>query len=339
MMPSALRPSLAHYVQAFFDCYLRAQRDLSPHTVLSYRDAIKLFLIFAARHRHREVVDLCFEDVSPDVVLAFLEHLEKERGNSARTRNVRLAALHTFYRYVGAHEPQVLDLCQRVNAIPVKKSKVSTVTYLEYDEVLHVLNAIDRSTSLGQRDYLLIRMLFETGVRADEIAQSRTSALRLFSPHQIVILGKGSKERICPLRAPTAKLIRDHLTARGLTPEQDSPLFVGIRGAPLTRFGVLRLVQRRARRAAKTMPKLASKRIGAHTLRHSAAVYMLRSGNALPVIRSWLGHVSVATTDQYTDIDLEMKREALEACEPIPTPPRHPAWRRDPNLLAWLESL
>jgi integrase/recombinase XerD len=331
-------PSLARYVQAFFADHLTNQRDLSPNTLLSYRDTLKLFLAFAARHHHRLVVDLGFEHVGPQTVLAFLDHLETGRHNSVRTRNARLAALHTFFRYVGGHEPAVVDLCQRISSIPVKKFTPARATYLEYEEVLHILHSIDVSTLTGRRDDLLVRLLFETGARAQEVATLRTLSLHLVPPCQVRLLGKGRKERICPLRATTAQLIRAHLRAQGLAPTDDAPLFVSARGTALTRYGILRAVQRHVQRAAGSKSVLASKRVGAHTFRHTAAISLLRSGNDLSVVRSWLGHVSVTTTDQYTEIDLETKRKALQATEPLPSP-RHRSWKKNADLVAWLEAL
>ena len=332
-------PSLGRYVQAFFGDYLTAQRGLSPNTVLSYRDAFKLFLTFAARRSGRPVAALGFDDVRADTVLAFLEDLEKSRKCSVRTRNARLSALHTFFRYVAAREPLVLDLCQRVSAIPVKRTQQKPPVYLEYDEVLHLLDTIDRSTVLGRRDHLLLVILYETGARAQEVATMRASSFRLSSPCQVRIFGKGRKERLCPLRASTAVVVRDQLRERGLRPDDDAPLFVGPTGRPLTRHGILRAVQRRVRVAAGTLPSLAAKRVGVHTFRHTAAIHLLRSGNALPVVSSWLGHASVVTTNHYTEVDLETKRRALEASEPLPSSEEEPAWRKDPDLLAWLEAL
>ena len=331
---------LGEYIQAFFADYLTNQRNLSPNTILSYRDAFKLFLPFAASHHGKRVADLEFGDVGPKTVLAFLEDLEHTRGCSVRTRNARLAALHTFFRYVAEHEPLVLGLCQRVSAIPVKKARPSIPVYLEFDEVVHILDCIDCSTKIDRRDHLLVHILFETGARAQEVADMRTCSFRLSPPHQVRIVGKGRKERVCPIRAGTAILIRNELRARGLTTNDDEPLFVGARGQGLTRFGILRAVQRRVHAASATLPTLADKRVGAHTFRHTAAIHLLRSGNALPVIRSWLGHVSVVTTDQYTRIDLDMKRRALEASEPPSAAKvKTASWKQDPDILAWLEDL
>ncbi len=328
-------PSLALRIQVFFSDYLTAQRALSPHTVLSYRDTFKLFLAFAARRSRKKVADLTFGSIGPETVLAFLEDLERSRRNSVRTRNARLAALHTFFRYVAAHEPQLLEVCQRVSAIPVKRTATSRMVYLEHAEILHVLGTIDCATSRGRRDHLLLLFLFETGARAQEVASLRTSSLRFAKPSQVTLLGKGRKERICPLRASTVRLIREYL--RGRPSAIDAPLFAGRHDEPLTRHGVLRIVQRRVRGAAKTMPTLAGKRIGAHSFRHSAAIHLLRAGNALPVIRSWLGHASVTTTDRYTEIDNETKRRAVEATDPVPH--RRRAWKVKADLLAWLDAL
>lgn len=328
----------ASHVQSFFTDYVTAQRDLSPHTRASYRDAIKLLLTFASRRQHKPIVGLSCEDLSPQLVLEFLEDLVKTRFNSTRTRNVRLAAIHTFFRYVAGREPEVMGTCQRICAIPFKKAKVPAMPYLDHDEVLHILRSIDRSTCLGRRDYLLVLLLFETGARAQEIANLRTTCLRLTDSPQARIFGKGRKERIVPLRKKTARLIHQHLRERGAL-LRDEPLFLSVRGEPLTRFGILRAVQRHVRHASRSMPSLASKRVGVHTFRHSAAIHLLRAGNDLTVIRGWLGHVSVLTTDRYTDIDIELKRRALEAAEVVAASGRPPSWKRSPDLLSWLEAL
>src|SRR5215471_17936200 len=170
MTTTTTPPSLGYYIQTFFGDYLTVQRDLSGNTVLSYRDTFKLLLVFAARRHRKKVTELGFEHLDPTTVLTFLEDLETTRRSSVRTRNARLASLHTFFRYVAVHEPRLLDLCQRINAIPVKKAQPPIPVYVDYDEVTHILKAIDRSTALGRRDYLLVRLLFETGCRPNEIA-------------------------------------------------------------------------------------------------------------------------------------------------------------------------
>lgn len=164
-------------------------------------------------------------------------------------------------------------------------------------------------------------------------------ALQLERPSKMRLLGKGRKERICPLRPETVPYIREHLRERGITAGQDVPLFVGRYGGALTRFGILRIVQRHVRKASTSLPSLSRKNVGAHTFRHAAALHLLRAGNELSVVKSWLGHVSIVTTDLYMEIDDEMKRKAMEATEPVAAPKRQPAWRRDRDLLAWLEAL
>jgi integrase/recombinase XerD len=218
-MTSPAAPSFAHYVQCFFSDYLTVQRSLSPNTVLSYRDTFKLFLNFTARRSQVPVANIGFAHVGTDTVLAFLEDLEKSRKCTVRTRNARLAALHSFFRYVATREPQVLDLCQRISAIPVKRTKYSPAGYLEYDEVKHILGSIDCSTDRGKRDHLLIQLLFETGLRAQEAASLKTSSLRLSKPFQLRVLGKGRRERVCPLRADTASRLGRSIKERGLSSE------------------------------------------------------------------------------------------------------------------------
>ena len=185
--------NFACHVQSFFTDYVTAQRDLSPHTRTSYRDAIKLLLTFAARQKQKPVVELSCENLSPELVLEFLDDLQNVHGNTTRTRNTRLAAIHTFFRYVASREPEVLAICQRICAIPFKKAEARSMVYLEHTEVLHILQSIDRSTSIGRRDYLLVLLLFETGVRAQEMASLRTSCLRLSESPQAQILERVEK--------------------------------------------------------------------------------------------------------------------------------------------------
>lgn len=338
MTTSALVPSLAKLVQTFFADYLVAQRDLSPHTVLAYRNAMKLYLGFVDRRAKKPITDLGFGDHSPEGVLAYLKDLEKQRGNSPRTRNARLVAMHTFFRFVSAREPQLLDLCQRILAIPIKKTEPPVVVYMEHAEFLHVLATVDRRTPLGRRDYLVLRLLFDTRARAQEIANVRTPALH-DRPAQIRLLGKGRKEWICPLRAETIPFIRDYLSECGVAPGDNVPLIARARGGPLTRRGILQIVKRHVARAAPTMPSRGKKSVVAHSLRHDAALHLHRSGNDISTVRSWLGHVSGVTTDHYTEIDAEMKRKALESTEAPAPPKRVPSWERDKDLLAWLEAL
>lgn len=331
---------IAPYVQSFFRDYLVAQRDASPNTVLGYRDALKLLLIFAADRARRAVTDLCLDDVDPDTVLAFLDHLESDRGCGAATRNARLAAIRTFFRYVARQEPTVADLCRRVVDIPAKKREVRVPTYLEPEELHGVLSCVERTTPLGRRDYALLWLMYDTGARVSEIVNLNVRALRLEAPEQVRLLGKGRKERVCPISADTAKLLRVYLSERGVSPDADVPLFVNRLGARLTRGGIARRIRRHSGRPVEGTATLDERRISPHTFRHTTAMHLLQSGVELRVIAAMLGHASMLTTHHYTRIDLDMKRKALEKAstrKPAVDKPDRAQWHREPGLIEWLE--
>lgn len=331
---------IAPHVQSFFRDFLVAQRNASPNTVLCYRDALKLLLVFAADRARRAVTDLRIDDVAPDTVLAFLDHLERDRGCGTATRNVRLAAIRTFFRYVARQEPTVADLCRRVVDIPAKKREVRLPTYLELDELNGVLSRIEQTTALGRRDYALLWLLYDTGARVSEIVNLNVRAVRLEAPEQVRLLGKGRKERVCPISAETAKLLRAYISERGVPLDSDLPLFVNRLGARLTRGGVARRIRRHVGTAAGAMATLAERRVSPHTFRHTTAMHLLQSGVDLRVISAILGHASMLTTHHYTRIDLEMKRKALEkvaGAKPAVDMPERPVWHREPGLIEWLD--
>ena len=331
---------LAPYVQSFFRDFLVAQRNASPNTVLGYRDALKLLLIFAADRARRAVTDLRVDDVDPDTVLAFLDHLERDRGCGAATRNARLAAIKTFFRHVARQEPTVVDLCRRVVDIPAKKHEVRLPTYLELDELDGVLSRVERTTPLGRRDYALLWLMYDTGARVSEIVNLNVCAVRLEAPEQVRLLGKGRKERVCPISTETAKLLRACIDERGVPLDADVPLFVNRLGARLTRAGIARRIRRHAGVSAGAMATLAGRRVSPHTFRHTTAMHLLQSGVDLRVIAAILGHASMLTTHHYTRIDLAMKRKALEkvaASKPAVDKPERPVWHREPGLIEWLD--
>jgi integrase/recombinase XerC len=313
-------------------------RGVSPHTLRAYRDAIRALLMFAAERSGREVVWLTIDDVARTTVLAFLENLERHRGNAAVTRNARLAALHALYRFIGAEDPASMAVCQQVLAIPYKRTPARSVTCLPRADVEHVLGAIDRSTPLGRRDVALLQFLYNTGARAQEVVDVRLPAVRLEAPAQVRLLGKGRKERLCPLWTETTDLLRSMLKDRRVDPADDRPLFVNANDRPLTRFGLRHIVRARVAAAAQSRPSLAKTRISPHTFRHTTALHLLQAGVELNVVRSWLGHASIETTHAYVEIDLQMKRTALEACQPPDLPNAPPIWT-SPDLLTWLDTL
>lgn len=331
---------LGRHLHTFFHEYLTTQRSVSPHTALAYRDALKLLLRFAAGKLGKDVDALVLEDLGVDTVLAFLDHLERERGNSIATRNARLAGLHVFYKHVAARDPASFDLCQRVLGVPVKRAPRRTVHYLEREEFDAILRGIDRSKPEGRRDYALFAFAYQTGARVAETVSVRACDLELDLLPQVRIWGKGRKERIVPLWPSTAALLRAWMEERRIEPRGTSPVFVNLRGRPLTRWGVRYLLKKHARAAAATVPTVASKRIHPHVLRHTTAVHMLDAGADPSAIRDLFGHTSAETTWRYTRVRMERKRKTIEACAPRGADDAAiPIWRRDSGLLAQLEAI
>lgn len=337
---SAPPNALASALQAFFSDHLPAIRGASPHTIRSYRDSTVLLLRFLARATGRPVAALDVADLTVAHIVAFLQHLEQERQVLATTRNVRLAAIHAFARFLAAQEPTYLDQAQRLLGIPFKRARTRPIAYLEYDEVAAVLNSVDRSTRAGRRDYLLLATMFNTGARVQEILDLRASDLQLTKPYQVRLVGKGRKARWCPLWPQTAQLVRAWCRERQLDLRADIPVFVNQRGRPLSRFGVRFILAKHFRRAAVVQPRLGTKRLHPHSLRHSTAVHLLNSGVDLTTIAHWLGHASMNTTNRYVTVDLDLKRRALARAAPVGSSRSSPApWRHDPSVLRWLEAL
>jgi site-specific recombinase XerD len=331
--------TLAGALRGFFSQHLPQVRGASPHTVRSYRDSLALLLRFVATHVHQSVAQLDLDALTPDVIVAFLHDREQARRNRASTRNVRLAAIHAFFRFVASVHPEHLELCQRVLAIPFKRSAARVIEYLEYPEIQAALLTIDRTTRDGRRDYALLATMFNTGARVQEILDVRPCDVQLISPAHVRLVGKGRKERLCPLWPQTAQLLRAYTSERGLTPSSTQPLFVNHRGAPLTRFGVRYVLAKYCDRARTTCPSLAGKRLHPHSLRHSAAVHLLKAGVDLVTISHWLGHASPNTTNRYAAIDLETKRAALTKARPADRDEHAAAWRSDATILEWLSAL
>ena len=297
-----------------------------------------LFLRFAAVQARRDVAALELPHLNREVVLGFLNDLEHRRGNSVRTRNARLAAIHSFFRYVAAEEPASIALCQTVLGIPFKRGVEATITCLDRIEIEHLLALPDRTHRAGRRDAAALWFLYNTGARAQEVVDLRIPAVRFSAPEQVRILGKGRKERLCPLWPETVALLHDMIRDRGINEESDEPLFLNAAGRPLSRFGLRHIVRTYAVHAATTCPSLATKRISPHTFRHTTALHLLQNGVELNVVRSWLGHASIETTHRYAEINMEMKRAALAAASPPSQKGSRPRWQQ-PDLLQWLERL
>lgn len=332
--------ALARALRNFLTDHLPRLRGMSPHTVQSYRDSLALFLRFMASHRQRPVDRLDLEDLGPQEVIAFLHHLKDDRQNTASTSNVRLAALHAFFRYLGARHPEHLEQCQRILGVPFKRANPRRIEYLEYDEIQAVLAAVDRTTTDGRRDYALIATMFNTGARVQEILDLRPCDLQLVRPHQVRLVGKGRKERLCPLWPQTAQLLRDLIVECTMDSGSQKRLFRNHRGEPLTRFGVRYILLKYCDRARSAIPSLSTKRLHPHSMRHSTAVHLLKAGVDLPTISHWLGHASANTTNRYVAVDLEMKRKAIAKADPVGDATVSSAsWSSEASLLEWLEAL
>ena len=326
-------------LHSFFVDYLPRQRALSPHTLCSYRDSIKLLLQFFVES-NGDITKLTVEQLTVAHVTAFLQHLETARHNCTGTRNVRLSAIHSFFRYLGGECPELLAQAQRILSVPFKRTSTREIQHLDLDEILAVLGAVDPRTSSSRRDLALLSLMFNTGARVSEIVALQTDDLQMASAPSIVLHGKGRKERICPLWPETVHLLEKMLEERGVKPSESAALFLNHRGLDLTRFGVRLIFRKYVRKAAKSNPTLKNKRLHPHSARHSTAVHLLRSGVDLSTIAHWLGHASVNTTNKYLSVDLEAKREATTKAKPQIIGGLHSAkWRRDTDLIAWLETL
>ena len=331
---------LARVLQGFFGEYLPNIRGTSPNTILSYRDGLKLFLQFLVQQKRRRVMDLDIEDIGVEDVIDFLKHLEKNRGNAIGTRNDRLSAIHSFFRYLGGQNLEYLDKSQRILGIPFKRMSTRPIEYLEFEEVTAVLKAVDRLKPYGRRDYALLSTMFNTGARAQEIVDLQGNNLKLTNPFSVTIFGKGKKVRIVPIWPQTAQVLREFVEEHGIDLQKPVPIFTNHLRRPLTRFGVRYILAKYVCLATVCQPSLKKKRIHPHCMRHSMILHLLKSGNDIVTVGNWVGHCSPNTTNKYATIDLEMKRKALEKAEPLDSKTKVKAlWRKDPDILDWLESL
>lgn len=328
---------LASFIHGFLQDFLIVQKGFSPHTVLSYRDTIKMFLVFAATRNKKSVTNLTLSDLSPAISVKFLDHLETKRGNSRQTRNNRLACLHSFFRYVAGHDPRAFEQCQRILIIPFKRTKSSPIEYLERKEVKAILEAVDRTTQNGYRDYTLFSFMYNTGARVDETVRLTPRSFQLQRPFQVRFSGKGAKERLCPLWPETVKLLRALFRQKGLDAQSNSPVFTNRRGEALTRHGVRYLLNKYVKIATTNCPSLKEKCIHPHSIRHATAMHMLQAGVDINSIRAWLGHANLKTTNRYAEHDLEMKRKLLEKY--LPSSKAYRPWKKNRDILEWLESL
>ena len=327
--------ALAPTLQAFFTERLMAQRRASPHTIAAYRDAFCLLLAFVEDQGGQAPSGLALEDLDAPVISAFLDHLERDRDNSVRTRNARLAAIHSLFRYAAVRHPEQAAVIQRVLAIPPKRFDRKVVSFLTDPEVEALLGAPDRSRFLGRRDYALLLTAVETGLRVTELVGLHSSDVVLGVGAHVLCFGKGRKERAVPLTSSTAAVLGSWLAERAAGPTD--PVFATSQGRALSRYGVTVILRRHAAAVVASCPTMASKTLSPHVLRHTCAMRLLHAGVDITVIALWLGHESVETTQMYVHADMTLKERALARVTPIDTKARR--YRPPDKLLAFLEAL
>jgi integrase/recombinase XerD len=331
---------LAFYLSRFFADHLASERNASPNTIKGYRDAFRLLLHYCRDHHDTLPDRLTVRALTPDTIRGFLADLDQRPRHSARTRNHRLSAIHSFFRFLQSEEPALALQCQQILAIPMQRAPQRPVAYLAPDDLGAILAAPDLVTPSGRRDAVLLCVLYDTGARVQELVDLSIRDIRLDAPAQIQLTGKGRKTRVVPLMGSTVALLREYLCEHDLQrPERAAyPLFWNRRRERLTRSGVRYILNQHAAQARQQRPGLPS--VHPHKLRHSKAMHLLQAGNPMVVIQAVLGHADVRTSSVYARADLEMTRAALEkAGEASPARPSMPSWKANTGLMEWLRSL
>jgi site-specific recombinase XerD len=334
---------LGQIIFSFFEDHLKCQKGLQPLSLKSYRDAICLLLRFVAKDTNHNITRLTTAELTSERVRRFLNYLEQGRGNQVQTRNQRKAAVRTFFDYLASRDPLMLAEAQHIAAIPVKRTSPPETLYLDRDEIEALFAALPDSGPRALRDHVLLLFLYNTGARVQEVADLRRSNLQLDAEPRAHLHGKGDKWRTCPLWLQTAELLQQLLTQNGHLCSPEDAVFLARGGSPLTRFGIYKIVRRRTAQLQKKKADGSICRISPHVFRHTTAVHLLEAGVEVNVIRAWLGHVSLETTNRYAEISLRMKMDALRTCEAeLNTPVVHHQkckWRDDSELMEWLQSL
>ena len=329
---------LGKHLRFFFSDYLPRQRNASPHTIQAYRDALKQILCFAGSLRNRSVVNLTLADIDRKTVLSFLEFIECRKGNSVSTRNHRLAAIRSFIRCIAQTTPEAIYHCNQILSIPIKRGETKSIGYLTKEEIMAILKQVSLVSLEGQRDDVLLRFLYNTGSRVQEALDVMTTDLRLDTPPSVRLCGKGRKERYCPIWPDTSDRLRLFLNRRNIKINESVYVFTNRHETPLTRSGVNYILKKYVRLASVDCPFLETKCVHPHLIRHTCAMHLLQSGVDLNTIRCWLGHSSVTTTNKYVEIDLEMKKRALDNMT-LESNENEDQILEDDQLIAWLETL
>lgn len=329
----------AVFLHRFLTAHLAGQRGCSPHTVASYRDTFKLLIVFFSDQRSVPPEKLTLDHIDNAAITAFLDWLQASRKNSVSTRNQRLAAISSFYRWMQSQDPTRMACCQDILAIPAKRAPQPAVNHLTVEQTRRLLAQPDRSTRHGRRNATLLAVLYDTGARVGELIDLTVGDIRLEPPALVALTGKGRKTRHVPLTDNTVTLLQAYLTEHGLDTDghQDHPLFFNQRQGKLSRGGIAWLTSKYQTKTAD--PTLVNADITPHTLRHSKAMHLYDAGVPLPYIRDLLGHVDLSTTEIYARASTEAKRRALETAHTDIVTDDLPEWNQDPELLSWLNNL
>lgn len=332
--------SLGKMIVTFFNAHLKTERGLSPNTIASYSTCCALFFEFVSKTTGAPFDKIDVHHISQKLVLAFLDDLESSRGNSPKTRNLRLAALRTLFRFIALHLPQWAEVCERVCAIRLKNAVSSPPLSLNREEAEAFLSAPDLNSPLGLRDQALFYLLYATGARVSELVNLKRQDFQRNGPPSIRILGKGMKVRDIPLTEPIADIVTSYLKQREAAGITHSRLFLNCKKEPITRFGIRAVIKSYHRRLTTICPSLAGKSISPHSFRHTCALHLLTVGVGLGTIKDYLGHADLSTTHQYTKINVAMKIEALEKLLPPESDSisKGPDWKK-PEMMEFLKNL
>ena len=328
----------SYYLTTFLKNYLPGEKGVSENTILSYRDTFILLLKFFKDRKNISAENITLEIITKDIIVDFLGWIEVQRHCSITTRNIRLAAMHSFFRYLQYQSPENLQEWQRILSIPVKKTEKATMNYLSLDGIKLLLEMPDQSLKSGQRNLAILSLMYDTAARVQEIIDLTPSNIRFDKPYTVKLIGKGKKARIVPLMEPTAEILKRYMEANGLLKDyaNEYPLFFNSRKEKLTRAGVNYILKKYSKIAREKTPALIPEQISCHSLRHSKAMHLLQAGVNLVYIRDILGHSSVQVTEVYARADSRQKREAIEKAYTDVSPTGKPQWQENNDLLLWL---
>ncbi len=333
-----MKITFSYLVTTFFTAHLSAELGLSPNTVASYSDSMKLLINYLCERLEIAPEAIDIQMLTPERVLDFLDYIEKERGNAMTTRNQRLAAIKTFFHFLVRTVPELMHANERIQAIRMKSSEHLSPSSLSVNEVHVILACPDPGTLIGARDKALLQLMYNTGARVQELADITVADMRFDTPATVTVTGKGRKKRIIPLWEETVQIVAQYLEMRSQLGIDSEHLFLSSRSGPMTRFGIGRRVEAHAKAAIAACPSLQGRNITPHVFRHTTALHLIEAGNDIFTLKDWLGHGHIKTSSQYVEISVERKRKALEKVPPPAggKPPETPQWKQQPALMEFL---